>query len=308
MRGVRGLLWGALLLAAPLAAQTLPPAPASGASSVQGGAVDRWADALLLAAAEREATSLRLVHSLAVEFDGGVAFWRITPPEASAPPEASGAWPAIDCRVIGPEVYVEREVFCSSVLGFYTGGSGGGDETGDADGGIGPYEIAYHARTWGGRAAHGLTVTGARGQPLAETMDRYEMWIDAQTLTLVLMRTTGPDAPGQPPSTFAFERSDLREVKGLTIPHHYRTTLYGAAPAIVADFSDEENAALALVRDALDAPDPDAAIDALPDDVREAVGFYEAMLTNGPLEWEYTVRAVRLNRPLPSGVFGGFGR
>ena len=303
MRAAAFGLFLAALSAVGAGAQPLPAAPASGATSVQGGSVDRFADALLFAAADREADRLRRIQTLTVELDGGVVFWRVTPPEASAPEE----WPLADCRVVGPELFVDRDTFCSSMLGFLSAGSGGGGG-GEEGGGIGPYEITYHARTWGGREAHGLTIAGVRGRPLAPGMDTYEMWIDAETLTLVLMRTTGSETPDEAPVTFSFERSDLRQVKGLTVPHHYRATLYGAAPSIRAGFTEEEHSALALVRDALDAPDPDLAIDALPEDVREAVGFYEAILTNGSLEWEYVVRSVRVNQPLPSGVFGGFGR
>ncbi|MEL6614828.1 MAG: hypothetical protein AAFQ43_03770, partial [Bacteroidota bacterium] len=73
-------------------------------------------------------------------------------------------------------------------------------------------------------------------------------------------------------------------------------------------FTPEEEAEMALVAEALDSSDIDAAIEDLSPEVQEAFGFYAAVLGNQPLEVDYEVRGVRFNQPLPPGVFGGFGR
>ena len=259
--------------------------------------MDRFADAVIFAGAAREARALRGVRTLTMELDSAAVFWRATPPREP------GAFPFLDCRLVDPTGGIFEDVFCSTTLRF-TQPAPGSDSAEDND-----YAIAYHARTWSGRPTHAFTVTGPDGGPIDDETESFEMWLDAETLALVLVRSTGREgADGTAPFTFSYERGDLRTVKGLTVAHFYRTTLYGAAPAFLAGFTDEEHAEMALVAEALEADDVEAARGALPPEAQDTFGFYAAILGNAPLEVEYRLRAVRFNRPLPPTAFGGFAR
>lgn len=297
MRALPLALALAALLPLTLRAQTtLPPAPASGERSGPGGNVDRFADAVFEAGIEAEAEAIGRIRTLTVDLDEGVVFWRVTRAERV------GDLPTVECRVVAPDLPYEPAAFCTSLL---TLGEG---ESGPADGPPTPYAVTYHARRWGGRNVHAFTTTGPDGGPLDAETERLEMWIDADTYALVLFRTTGREFDGEPAFTFSFERGDLRLIKGVVVPHYYRYSLYGAAPMFIQGFTPEEEDEMALVAEALDASDLEAAIDALPQEVQDAFGFYAAVLGNQPLEVDYEVRDVRFNQPLPAGVFGGFGR
>lgn len=267
-----------------LGAAVLGAALLAGAPRAQGTAeAARMADSLLSAAVEASRAALAGHTSLAASGPAGTLYYRI---------DAAGD---AECRaeIAAPALAGFGDALCFSVA---TVGAGAADDDG---GPWAPDSVWVGRAVVDGAAAHvvGFTIDGD-----PDGMEAAEVWLDAESLALRRLRARGEMQPGLRLGVEVHYDGRLPEA-AVPFPRRLRLRIENVREMMEAEMGDVVASGVTL-RDVLAFaeaaqkanPTPDGAV---------GVRLLKAAVADVPFEVVFPVAAVRLDVPLPGGLFGG---
>lgn len=243
------------------------------------------ADSLFYASLEASRAALVGHTSLAASGPEGTIYYRI---------DAAGN---ARCRLVARDPAFNNlgEVFCLSVATadeWLDNGSGAGSDIGT---------LESRSDVWEGAPAHVISLQGLD----SDSFDEMEMWLDAESLVVRRIWVVGRLAFGTEPAELEVRYDDVRIEAGVPFPRRLRfrfldvrSMLEGVLPP-GASFHDVYADALARHKAN---PTPDGEV---------GLGMIKAAIAGVPYEIAFPVGTVRLDEPLPEGLFddeGGRGR